>query len=91
MSSTEHNALESDLRVFGQFKRHDKRSTHESTADFLGAFEVIFRYDWAYTKAMIGGKAEGASFIEPGLENESENWGARGAMLEKYKVLLTAM
>jgi hypothetical protein len=60
-------------------------------AEFVGAFEVVFRYDWIYTKAMIGDEEEGATFVEPGLEDETEDWGARGALLEKYRALVAAM
>ena len=60
-------------------------------AEFVGAFEVVFRYDWEYTKIMIGDESEGATFVEPGLDDESEDWGARGALLEKYRELLKVM
>lgn len=60
-------------------------------AEFVGAFEVVFRYDWEYTKIMIGDEATGATFLEPGLDDESEDWGARGALLEKYRALVVAM
>lgn len=60
-------------------------------AEFIGAFEVVFRYDWSYTRMMIGDEAEGATFIEPGLEDKSEDWGARGALLEKYRQLVSVM
>lgn len=63
----------------------------EALTEFVGAFEVVFRYDWDYTKVMIGDEADGATFIEPGLEDETEDWGARGALLEKYRVLIAAM
>lgn len=60
-------------------------------AEFMGAFEVVFRYDWEYMKITIGDEAPGATFVEPGLEDESEDWGARGALLEKYRALVVAM
>lgn len=59
------------------------------TSEFIGAFEVVFRYDWDYTTMMIG--AEEPNFLEPGVEDESEDWGARGALLEKYRALVTTM
>ena len=59
--------------------------------EFVGAFEVVFHYDWQYTTCMIGG--EDPTFLRPGLsaEEESEDWGARGALLEKYRNLIAAM
>jgi len=60
-------------------------------AEFVGAFEAAFRYDWPYTKIMIGDEVEDATFIEPGLEDESEDWAARGALLEKYRRLVSLM
>jgi hypothetical protein len=60
-------------------------------SEFVGAFEVVFRYDWDYTRLMIGGESDGATFIEPGLRDESEDWGSRGALLEKYRRLVAVM
>lgn len=40
---------------------------------------------------MIGDEVEDATFIEPGLEDESEDWAARGALLEKYRRLVSLM
>jgi hypothetical protein len=59
--------------------------------EFVGAFEVVFRYDWQYTRAMIGDEAPSGTFIEPGIEDETEDWGARGALLEKYRRLMAVM
>lgn len=63
----------------------------KAVAEFVGAFEVVFRYDWQYTKTMIGDESPGATFIEPGLEDEIEDWGSRGALLEKYRALVMFM
>lgn len=63
----------------------------QALSEFVGAFEVVFRYDWEYSKSMIGDEADGATFIEPGLEDETEDWGARGALLEKYRKLVEVM
>ena len=63
----------------------------QALTEFVGAFEVVFRYDWDYTKLMLGDEADGATFIEPGLKDETEDWGARGALLEKYRALVAAM
>jgi hypothetical protein len=64
---------------------------HTAIAEFVGAFEVVFRYDWTYTKGMIGDEERGANFIAPGLEDESDNWGARGALLERYRKLVSLL
>jgi hypothetical protein len=58
-------------------------------SEFIGAFEVVFRYDWEYTTLMIDPGA--SSFLEPGVKDESEDWGARGALLEKYRNLVKVM
>lgn len=63
----------------------------KALSEFMGAFEVVFRYDWEYTKIMIGDEVSGATFVEPGLEDETEDWGARGALLEKYRALAAVM
>ncbi|WP_457320436.1 hypothetical protein [Roseateles sp. P5_E11] len=57
--------------------------------EFVGAFEIVFRYDWEYTTVMID--PDTPSFLEPGLSDESEDWGARGALLEKYRALTQLM
>jgi hypothetical protein len=68
-----------------------EKELREALAEFVGAFEVVFRYDWPYTISRIGDEAKGANFIEPGLEDETEDWGARGALLEKYRKLVSVM
>jgi hypothetical protein len=67
------------------------KELQEALTEFVGAFEVVFRYDWPYTKIMFGDEAEGATFVEPGLEDESDDWGARGALLQKYRRLVSLM
>lgn len=64
---------------------------NQAVAEFVGAFEFVFRYDWEYTRIMIGDEEEDATFLEPGLEDESEDWGARGALLERYRHLAAIM
>ena len=60
-------------------------------AEFVGALEVVLHYDWDYTTLMISG--EEPSFLQPELtpEEENEDWGSRGAFLEKYRELVLAM
>lgn len=81
--------------MFDIFKKQPSRADDPeligALRDFVGAFEVVFRYDWAYTRIMFGDEEEGHSFIEPGLHDENEDWGARGALLERYRRLVTLM
>jgi hypothetical protein len=69
----------------------DDKELLEALAEFVGAFEVVFRYDWPYTKITIGDETKGATFIEPELEDETEDWGSRGALLQKYRRLVSVM
>lgn len=59
--------------------------------EFVGAFEFVFRDDWEYAKIKIGDEADGANFLEPKLDDEFEDWGARGVLLAKYRFLLAVM
>jgi hypothetical protein len=63
----------------------------ESLRSFVGAFEVLFHHDWNYAKSMIGDEEEGCTFLKPGLDDETEDWGARGELLEKYRSLKSLM
>lgn len=58
-----------------------------AVADFLGSFEVVFKHDWQYTKEKIGDEEPGCTFLEPGITDEIEDWGARGELLENYRKL----
>ena len=52
----------------------DDKEIEIALAEFIGAFDLVFRKDWPYTKVMIGDEAEGATFLEPGLDDEIEDW-----------------
>lgn len=66
-----------------------QEALQRAVSEFMGAFEIVFRYDWEYTTLMISDDAP--SFLEPGVRDESEDWGARGALLEKYRNLVAIM
>jgi len=69
----------------------DDKEIETALAEFVGAFELVFRHDWSYTKVMIGDEVEGATFLEPRLDDETEDWAARGALLQKYRNLVALM
>lgn len=80
--------------MLGIFKRPiqvDDPELIESMASFMGAFQYVFRDDWEYTKMMMGDEEEGMTFLEPGLEDECEDWGGRGRLLECYRNLIKLM
>ncbi len=65
----------------------------ELASEFLAAFETVFGSDWGYTLALLSPYnrqfyiKEEATFIEPGVEDEVEDWGNRATLLEKYRAL----
>lgn len=64
----------------------------EAVAEFIGAFETVFRYDWTYTLASFSPyQKEGATFLEPGLQDEFDDWASYGFLLEKYRQLVAIM
>ena len=69
----------------------DDAEFQKAVTEFIGAFEVVFRYDWSYTTTMFGVVEDGGTFVEPGLEDESDDWGARGVLLKKYRRLVAVM
>lgn len=66
-----------------------QKELQQALSEFMGALEVVFRYDWEYTTQMID--RDTPSFFEPGVEDETEDWGSRGAFLEKYRNLVSVM
>jgi hypothetical protein len=72
-------------------KQTDDSELLEKLQEFMGAFEILFHHDWEYSKDMIGDEEKDMSFLNPGLEDETEDWGARGELLEKYRNLRAEM
>jgi hypothetical protein len=58
-------------------------NVREAVAEFVGAFEEVFGRDWEYSKIMLSPAnldffvTPGCTFINPGVEDEVEDWGAR--------------
>jgi hypothetical protein len=69
----------------------------EAVAAFVGAFEHVFEFDWEYSRVMLSGAnigcflAPGATFLNPGVEDEVEDWGSRAELLDRYRQLLQVM
>jgi hypothetical protein len=68
-----------------------------AVAEFVGAFEEVFGRDWEYAKVMLSPAnidslvAPGCTFLNPGVEDEEDDWGARAELLDKYRKLLEVM
>jgi hypothetical protein len=81
--------------MFSFFKKSPTAKPDEeferAVSEFVGAFETVFHHDWDYAKLMIGDEEEGCTFLEHGLADEVDDWGARGALLEKYRRLRAVM
>jgi|SRR5579884_1986459 len=64
---------------------------------FIETFWAVFDNDWEFTTCRLGIMdenyyiEEGATFLHPGVVDESNNWANRGAILAAYRDLLTAM
>ena len=59
-------------------------------------FELVFRDDWDLTRDRLAdGTSEfistDGSFLQPGVPDESNDWGNRGGLLASYRELVDAM
>ncbi len=63
----------------------------DAIADFLWYFELVFDNDWEMTRTCIQKPefyfSDRGTFIRPGVEDESNNWGNRGSLLASYRRL----
>lgn len=53
---------------------------------FVQRFWLVFENDWDFTRAnLVGWPDDSSTFIDPGLEDESNNWANRGSLLSSYR------
>jgi len=59
--------------------------------DFLWHFELVFDSDWQHTREVLRDPrhyiSESGTFLHPAVEDESNNWGNRGGLLDAYRRL----
>lgn len=66
-----------------------------TAATFLNSFELAYDRDWNMTKSCMEGSEylipAAGSFVPPWLDDESDNWVNRRALLEDYRELRNCM
>lgn len=73
------------------------RASDEVLLDFLDAFKLVFEWDWEFTCAILRSDQlgwyirPGHTFLNPGVEDESNNWGNRGRLLAAYRRLVAVV
>jgi hypothetical protein len=70
------------------------QDTVDAINAFLDAFELVFDNDWDMTKASITDDFmidPDGTFLEPDLEDESDNWANRGNLLGAYRHLVEVL
>jgi len=68
----------------------------EELQDFLEHFESVFQNDWYVSKGCLQDAdniyiSENGTFLNPQVDDESNNWANRGALLASYRRLKTAL
>jgi hypothetical protein len=66
------------------------RELEEAISSFITSFELVFDNDWEMTKSCITDDCfirENGTFIQPGVSDESNNWGNRGSLLWEHFTL----
>jgi hypothetical protein len=64
---------------------------------FIEAFEQVFRHDWDFSKDILQSDTlkfyivPGGTFLDPGIDDEFNNWSSRGALLAAYRKLVDVM
>jgi len=63
-------------------------------SDFMLSFETVFDNDWDMTKSCILDSnfiSDEATFLNPNVDDESNNWANRGGLLSQYRKLIEEM
>ena len=61
--------------------------------EFLESFEEVFDRDWSYSKEIMNINTQveiisnSGTFLNPKVEDETEDWGYRGKLLKEYRNL----
>lgn len=79
-----------------------EKELHDTATKFIRAFEQVFDEDWTYTKQNLGiwekpthlddensipFISNDGTFLNPKVDDETENWGHRAILLDQYRAL----
>ena len=64
--------------------------------EFMSSFELVFGHDWEFSQGCLRDDsqhfiARGGTFLNPGVDDESNNWANRGHLLDVYRRLVAEM
>jgi hypothetical protein len=65
-----------------------RKQAFEDLVSFVEHFELVFGNDWGMTRSCIANAdmiAADGTFLEPGVDDESNNWSNRGGLLAAYR------
>ena len=95
---TQEAVVELDERLSAlESKKHSAKVSEKllrAYESFLGAFELVFDNDWEMTLGRIADPdfiSEKGTFLRPGVDDESNNWANRGALLAAYRELIDCL
>jgi hypothetical protein len=76
----------------------DLNKLKEYLIDFLGSFDRVFDNDWDMTKGIITDSeildifvSPNATFLNPQVDDETNNWHNRGGLLENHRKLISQL
>lgn len=93
----------SERTIFlGKYVMTKDTELKEAVKKFVDAFEQVFDKDWSYTKENLGiwdrpveldnedsipFISDNGTFLNPKVDDETENWGYRASLLNEYRRL----
>jgi len=67
----------------------NKKALENQLADLVDRMELVLHFDWEFTKEALSGETQEQfiqnTFLQPGVEDEANNWGNRGSLLRSYR------
>ncbi len=63
-------------------------------SSFVSSFNLVFHHDWDMARSRMAEEdfiKDSGTFLEPSVEDEGNNWGNRGGLLNSYRELCRVM